>query len=239
MLTTHNKHVIVFDLDETLGFFQNFGLFYYTLQNYIHQPIPFQLFCDIMDLYPEILRPKIFSIIRYVLDVKKQYNVTIMIYTNNQGPKEWVQLIKQYFEYKLNQPIFSKIIYAFMINGRVIEPKRTSHDKTYKDLLRTTRLPKEAKICFIDDVYYDDMNDDNVYYLHIDPYVSSLHYTTMVERLVKSKLLGEINQKYLIKNMANAFMNVKYHRKTQKDYDMDIIIGKKIMMCLQEFFLEF
>ena len=61
----------------------------------------------------------------------------------------------------------------------------------------------------------------------------------MVERLVKSKLLGTINQKYLLKNMANAFENVVFHKKTQKDYDMDIIIGKKIMMCLQEFFLEF
>uniref|UniRef100_A0A6C0EG65 FCP1 homology domain-containing protein n=1 Tax=viral metagenome TaxID=1070528 RepID=A0A6C0EG65_9ZZZZ len=239
MLETHNKHVIVFDLDETLGFFQNFGLFYYTLQNYMQQPISFQLFCDMLDLYPELLRPKIFSIIKYILDVKEEYNVTIMIYTNNQGPKEWVQLIKRYFEYKLNRPIFTKIIYAFMINGRVIEPMRSTHNKTYRDLLRTTRLPKEAKICFIDDVYYDEMTDDNVYYLDIVPYVSSLHYSTMVERLVKSKLLGTINQKYLIKNIANAFINVKYHHKTQKDYEIDIIIGKTIMMCLQEFFLEF
>jgi|TARA_B110000285_G_scaffold173659_1_gene194620 hypothetical protein len=232
------KHVVVFDMDETLGYFQNMGIFYYTLQNYIQHQITFEIFCKLIDLYPQILRPKIFSILKYLIEVRRTTKLEIMIYTNNQGPKEWVQLIKNYFEYKLNTEIFTKIIRAFMVNGKVIEPKRTSHNKTYKDLLRTTRIPKEAKICMIDDVYYDGMENNNVYYLHIDPYVSSLHYTTMVDRLIDSKILGTLNKKHLLKNMTNAFAGVKFYEKSDKTREIDIIVGKTIQIGLQEFFQE-
>ncbi len=238
-MTNKGKKVIVFDLDETMGYFQNFGLFFYTLQNYIKQTLTFENFCNLLDLYPEILRPKIFSIFKFILNHKEYENIDIMIYTNNQGPKEWVQFIKSYFEYKLNSKIFSKIIYAFMINGKKIELNRTTHYKTYKDLLRTSRIPKSAKVCFIDDVYYETMEDDNLYYIHIEPYVSSLHYSTMVERLVKSKLITNLNEKYLLKNMSNAFSNVKFFKKNNDDYEMDIIIGKKILSGLQDFFQNF
>tara|TARA_Y100000022_G_scaffold155171_1_gene137288 strand:+ start:1529 stop:2245 length:717 start_codon:yes stop_codon:yes gene_type:complete len=238
-MTNKGKKVIVFDLDETMGYFQNFGLFFYTLQNYLQQTITFEIFCNLLDLYPEILRPKIFSIFKFILNHKEYENIDIMIYTNNQGPKQWVQFIKSYFEYKLNSKIFSKIIYAFMINGKKIELNRTTHQKTYKDLLRTSKIPKSAKVCFIDDVYYETMEDDNVYYIHIEPYVSSLHYSTMVERLVKSKLITNLNEKYLLKNMSNAFSNVKFFKKNNADYEMDIIIGKKILSGLQDFFQNF
>jgi hypothetical protein len=238
-MTNKGKKVIVFDLDETMGYFQNFGVFFYTLQNYIKQTLTFENFCNLLDLYPEILRPKIFSIFKFVLNHKEYENIDIMIYTNNQGPKEWVQFIKGYFEYKLNSKIFSKIIYAFMINGKKIEMNRTTHDKSYKDLLRTSRIPKSAKVCFIDDVYYETMEDDNLYYIHIEPYVSSLHYSTMVERLIQSNIINNLNKKYLLKNMSNAFSNIRFYKKTQDDYDMDIIIGKKILTGLQEFFYDF
>ena len=125
MLETHNKHVIVFDLDETLGCFVQFGLLLlHTAKLYATTHIFPAYFVICWTYIQNYCDAKIFSIIKYILDVKEEYNVTIMIYTNNQGPKEWVQLIKRYFEYKLNRPIFTKIIYAFMINGRVIEPKR-------------------------------------------------------------------------------------------------------------------
>ena len=238
-MTNKGKKVIVFDLDETMGYFQNFGVFFYTLQNYIKQTLTFENFCNLLDLYPEILRPKIFSIFKFVLNHKEYENIDIMIYTNNQGPKEWVQFIKGYFEYKLNSKIFSKIIYAFMINGKKIEMNRTTHVKSYKDLLRTSRIPKSAKVCFIDDVYYETMEDDNLYYIHIEPYVSSLHYSTMVERLIQSNIINNLNKKYLLKNMSNAFSNIRFYKKTQDDYDMDIIIGKKILTGLQEFFYDF
>lgn len=234
-----NKHVVVFDLDETLGYFQNIGIFYYTLKNYLQHDIPFDVFCRLVDLYPEVLRPKIFSILKYLIGVQETGNLDVMIYTNNQGPEEWVQLIVKYFEHKLNTKIFSHTIRAFMVNGKIIEPRRTTHDKTYKDLLRTTRIPKETKICMIDDIYYDGMTNDNVYYLHIDPYITSLHYTTMVDRVVSSNILGPLNPKSLVKNMSNAFANIVFYTKTTKDCEIDVIVGKQILMGIQEFFQEF
>ena len=34
-----------------------------------------------------------------------------------------------------------------MINGKKIELNRSTHQKTYKDLLRTSKIPKSAKVC--------------------------------------------------------------------------------------------
>ena len=41
-----------------------------------------------------------------------------MIYTNNQGPKEWTQMIKHYIETRLEYNLFDKIIGAFKIKGK-------------------------------------------------------------------------------------------------------------------------
>lgn len=234
-----NKKAIIFDLDETMGYFQNFGIFFYTLQNYLGQTFTSDVFNKLIDLYPEILRPLIFDILKFILDNKKYHDLKIMIYTNNQGPKEWIQLIKNYFENKLKTKIFDKIIYAFMINGKKIEPARTTHQKTYKDLLKTTKIPRNTKICFIDDVYFEEMEDDNVYYINIEPYTCSLNYVTMVKRLIESKIFQNVDEKYLIKNMANAFKNIKFPAKKKEDYEIDVIISKKIIMGLEDFLLDF
>ena len=74
-----------------------------------------------------------------------------MIYTNNNGPKEWAASICRYYENRIGEPLFDRIIGAFMIGDEVIEPNRTTSQKTHEDLLRCTELPAETEICFIDD----------------------------------------------------------------------------------------
>ena len=63
MLTS--PKIVVFDLDETLGYFTQFGIFYDCLNNYLKNEMFLsenEDFNTLMDLYPELIRPKMFSI---------------------------------------------------------------------------------------------------------------------------------------------------------------------------------
>ena len=102
------KHkVVVFDVDETLGNFIQFSLFGHALEDYFEQPgIIYRYFNDLVDLYPEIIRPNMVRILDYIRK-KKNAGVCskVMIYTNNTGPKKWVEHIRDYFETKLRDSV--------------------------------------------------------------------------------------------------------------------------------------
>ena len=64
--------IVVFDLDETLGYFTEFGIFCDCLNNYFKKSnYSDQHFNELLDLYPLFLRPKILTILQY-LQTKKE-----------------------------------------------------------------------------------------------------------------------------------------------------------------------
>ena len=67
--------IVVFDLDETLGYFTEFGIFWDCLTHYSKDKNELSLtqsdFNDILDLYPEFLRPNIINILNYLKNKKK------------------------------------------------------------------------------------------------------------------------------------------------------------------------
>ena len=68
---TISSKIVVFDVDETLGYFVEFGIFWSSIIAYkIHQKINYELtqddFNKILDLYPEFIRPNIISILNYL-----------------------------------------------------------------------------------------------------------------------------------------------------------------------------
>ena len=97
--------IVVFDLDETLGYFVELGMLWDALNDYIQRhkidkPIDQTLFNEVLDLYPEFLRPNILKILLYLKKRKQKSHCSkILIYTNNQGPKEWAISIKNYFSF--------------------------------------------------------------------------------------------------------------------------------------------
>ena len=124
------SRIVVFDMDETLGYFVEFGVFWESLVAYIksqtqegEKPIISQdLFNQVFELYPEFMRPNILSILKYLKHKKETKHCNgIMIYTNNQGPKEWAFYIKEYYEKKINFKLFDQIICAFKVNGKQVE----------------------------------------------------------------------------------------------------------------------
>jgi hypothetical protein len=239
--------IVVFDLDETLGYFVELGVFWDCLKRYLFKNTKSVLhendFFDILELYPEFLRPDIINILIY-LKKKKDNDACekLLIYTNNQGNKQWTQKIISYFEEKLNYKLFDQVIAAFKINGKIVEIGRTSHDKSYNDFIKCTKLPKTAEICFIDDNYFPGMYNKNVYYINLKPYVHDLNFDEMLTRFKNS----EIGKKYLKTSELNTFTDYMNHEfklynytwteKKQDDYEIDQILSKQLLIYLEKFF---
>ena len=237
--------IVVFDLDETLGYFTEFGIFWdcliYYLKNKNKDTITQSDFNDILDLFPEFLRPNIINILNYLKNKKQSLCChKMMIYTNNSGPKEWAHHIIDYFSKKINYKLFDQLISAFKINGKVVEVCRTTHDKTYNDFIKCTKLPVNAEICFLDDTFYPEMANDNIYYINVKPYYHDLKFEYMLDKFSKSDIGKKIinNDDNFIKIMNEHIKLYKYEciGKETNEYEMDKIVGKQIVKHLQEFF---
>lgn len=242
--------IVVFDLDETLGYFVEFGIFWDCLNRYIlYKKATFLLtqkdFNNMLDLYPEFLRPNIIPILNYLKNKKEMDHCDkLMIYTNNQGQPIWSNQLKNYFEYKMNYALFDQIIGAFKINGKRIEICRTSHDKSYHDFIKCTKLPLHAEICFIDDNYFPDMHNKNVYYINLKPYIHDLDFLSMISTFYNSECGKEIMEKgNFEKEDFEKFMKKEFKlynytliKKKEEEIKIDFIISKQILVHLEEFF---
>jgi len=234
--------IVVFDLDETIGYFTEYGIFWDCLENYLKMKNKKNLtqndFDSILDLFPEFLRPNIINILTY-LKQKKHSKCChkMMIYTNNTGPKEWAHKIIKYLEKKINYKLIDQIIAAFKVNGKKVEICRTTHNKSHKDLVKCSKIPANAEICFLDDSFYPEMAHDNIYYINIKPYVYDLPYEVMVDRLQNSGLLNiedPTSMKiYMLEYMKNY--NYMYVKKDQNTHNVDKILSKKILQHLHVF----
>ena len=218
--TNNHKKIIVFDLDETIGHFTQLGIFYDIINNFYKeydnykfiQYIKKPTFDELMNIYPEFLRPNMIQILQYIKKEKDKNKIdNVMIYTNNQGHNTWANMIVKYLNKQINEHLIKNIIRAFKIGNTKIEPNRTSHMKTYNDFLRCTKLPKNTKICFIDDVEHKGMIHDNVYYINILPYEHKLPVYELLDRYTRF-----LATKYIIPRKKNEALYYT-HFKNFKD----------------------
>tara|TARA_B100000902_G_scaffold2500_1_gene3166 strand:- start:2607 stop:3404 length:798 start_codon:yes stop_codon:yes gene_type:complete len=232
------EKIVVFDLDETLGNFIELGMFWNALEDFHGHKLPEAHFFEVMDMFPEFLRPNITEIMRFLLDKKRKGKCNhIMIYTNNQGPKSWARMIGNYFDKKLGEKTFDRIIAAFKVRGKVVEVCRTSHDKSVKDFFRCTKIPENAEICFLDDQYHPLMKHERVFYINVKPYVYSIPFKTMAERYYDNSIIEENKEEFVstIEKCMNRY-GYKTISKDELEQDVDMVISKKIMLHLEDFF---
>ena len=235
--------IVIFDLDETLGYYTEFGMFWDSIKEYlklIKSTIILNQhdFNKMLDLYPEFNRQNIIKILNYLKHKKKTNECDkIMIYTNNQGANDWAQMLISYFEAKINYKLFDQIICAFKVQGKQVEKNRTTHLKTYTDLVKCTKIPHDAQICFLDDVYYPGMTRDNVYYINLKPYIYDLKFDVMITRFINSNIIPSLPTSCrgnLIDSMRKYAYT--YVGKSEKDHTIDKIISKKVLQHLHIFF---
>lgn len=236
--------IVVFDLDETLGYYTEFGMLWDAIIHIknnnpnLNISLDQTFFNKLLDLYPEFIRPNMINILNYLKE-KKHHNhcQKLMLYTNNQGPKEWAQHIVKYFETKINHKIFDQIICAFKVGGKQVEMCRTTHMKTHKDFIRCTKIPEDTQICYLDDVLYPGMKHDNIYYINVKPYVHDLPFQEIAERLSKSGIISDAptSMKDEIVKYLKSY-NYTYVGKTRVEHEVDKILSKKILHHLRIFF---
>lgn len=244
--------VVVFDLDETLGYFFQLGQLWDLMHFYIEKnkksmyvKLTQTEFTELLNLFPEYLRPNIFSILKYLKHKKEKRQCNgVMLYTNNQSHRSWATLIVNYLNDKTNFSLFDQIISAFKVNGQRIEICRTTNEKTVDDFIRCTKLPANTEICFLDDVYHPEMTGDNVYYIKLNPYTYNLSQSEMIKRVLNSDLGKRIigNERtgtdsfetFIVENFNN--IHSVHVEKTQEEYEIDKIVSKKTMILLQDFF---
>lgn len=246
-MTSHlvKKKTIVFDMDETLGHFSELNMFWTSLKEYlflknlshhINDKHKETTFFRLLDIYPEFLRPNIIGILKYLRIKQEQGDVDkIMIYTNNNGPKDWVLSIRDYFNAKLGYPIFDNVIAAFMVNGKIVEPKRTTFFKTYEDLVNCTKLSKHAEVCFIDDQYHPHMINDKVYYIYTQPYIIRIDFAEMISRFLKSNIVKIQEHSEFAEFMLYKLKNYAYTITKMQITDDDRQMSQEIIRYLQSF----
>ena len=178
--------VIVFDLDDTIGHFEELSIFLYGLQNIFGRKITDAYIHNLLDLWPKFLRVGLIDILETIKKQKKKDKcVKAIIYTNNMGPRSWTFSIKNYLEKKVNYPIFDKVITAFRPNDK--SNCRSSHSKSYSDLLKCTGYKENAIFLFLDDQYHPYMRHKNITYLHLHPYNYGMPFNKMINTYVSSK----------------------------------------------------
>ena len=233
------RKMVVFDLDETLGQFVEIGMFWDALKYILDiKEESKNDFFKVMDTFPEFLRPKIIDILEHLANMKKRKLCdSVMLYTNNQGPKSWARLITSYFDKKINTKLFDHIIAAFKVRGKIVELCRTGHDKKYDDLIRCARVPPGTQICFLDDQHHPLMENDNVYYINVKPFSYSLPYAVMAERYYDNHNVDMRKDIFIsaVKKYMNQY-NYKVVNKGDDEKAVDIVISKQIIMHLNQFF---
>ena len=246
----HSEKVIIFDMDETLGYFYEFSIMLDAIEKYYNKKLTFNQMCCVLDLYPEYFRPSIFTILKYLSNLKEKKIIRkLFIYTNNQGGRKWTTFIKKYIEQKINYPIFDQVIQAFKINGVQIEKSRTTHQKSHKDFIKCTKISDKSKICFIDDQEHPKMEHDNVYIININPYKYCLNQKIMINRFIRYTISDTIFDKIIkqnieifkhhVKNTFNNIYKYQYIEKLDKEYIVDKVVSKRLVFLLHDFIENF
>ena len=235
-----SQKTITFDLDETLGDFGDLYILWKEIEHLIPIPHRETVFRELLDLFPEFLRPGILPILEFLLH-KKQIGICshVFLYTNNQCPKEWTHRIIQYFSERTPN-LFDQIICAFKINNQRIEPLRTTHSKTYSDLIRCTLLPKHSEVCFVDNTFHPKMVNERVYYIQPKSYKHGLSHTEMIHRFVTkwtSTPVPDNIEKNLQDTFARYMSTMEMSKKGGCSQLESIHVSQKIMYHLKEYFL--
>lgn len=196
--------IIIFDLDDTIGHFEQLAIFIYGLQSIIDKKLDVHYIHKLLDLWGRFLRPGIFDILELIKKKKKRdSSIKVIIYTNNNGPRSWTLSIKSYLERKINYHIFDRVITSYSPNKK--GNCRTTYNKTLDDIIRCTGYSKNDKFLFLDDQNHPNMIHPKIKYVRLIPYRYNIPFEKMVDSYLDSPNCNLIRKKYI--NKFQAFMH--------------------------------
>ena len=246
---TKSKKYIVFDLDETIGSFSEvYSLFLKlkTIEQEEKKEIcknDKELLFHLLDLNPEFFRYGIEIVFKYLYEKKKHNkDLHLYIYTNNCClPITWTSWISEYLEQKWQtKNLFTNIVRAFKIKGKIIEPNRSSLSKKYEDFIKCVQIDENSQLCFIDNIEHKGMKHKNVYYLKPKPYYHYVNKNNILDRFFDS--IYGIKMENQIDNFSEKIKKIYLHEKdeqytrSEEDFEIDVLISKNILEHIQKFF---
>ena len=166
-----SEKIIVFDLDNTIGFFEQFIL---VLNCISKTDISYN---ELFDLFPECFRPNIFEIFTFLLQQKKSHKIKgVLLYSNNND--FFVNKVIEYIHYKLNDTLFDCVITKE-------HPYRKAKLKHIDDLIECSNgiITFFSKICFIDDKQHLSMITEQVFYIRCENYTYYLSNKEINKRI--------------------------------------------------------
>ena len=109
-------------------------------------------------------------------------------------------------------------------------------------MVNCTQIPKDTKVCFLDDQFHPEMKHDNVFYINVKPYTDNIPFKEMSERYyAKYKqyvdYAPDIFHKKIVDHMKRY--NFTVVTKSLDAKKVDRIISKKIVIYLEEFFYKY
>ena len=241
------KVTVVFDLDETIGHFWQIGNLWESIKYLKGNKFGERDFHKILDMFPHVFRPGIFEVFKYLKAQKiRDRNIKIVIYSNNQGPPAWANMIKRYIEKKINyKNLFDKVITAWKVNGVIYNKCRKTNEKTYSEIVRCAKLNKDTEIFFVDDAYHPRMFNKKTDYMHIKEYKFAYDIDEMVDKYLNSSCCKKLSKKSLL-NLKSKLPNyvrrldwgyVKYtngNKPSQKEMELGNDVLKNIKLFLKE-----
>jgi len=167
------EKIIVFDLDNTIGFFEQFIF----ILNSISKTETDISYNHLFDLFPECFRPNIFEIFNYLIQQKKTNKIKgVLLYSNNND--FFVKKVIEYIHYKLNDTLFDCVITKE-------HPYRKVKLKHIDDLIECSNgiITFFSKICFIDDKQHPSMITEQVFYIRCENYTYYLSNKEINKRI--------------------------------------------------------
>jgi hypothetical protein len=222
--------VIVFDLDHTIGDFFVIGLIWNFMKKTIGNlnQYDFNIICS---LFPEIIRFNIIPILNYIhVRINITSSIKVLIYTNNKGGKNWIDMIIGYIESKMDSNIIYKII-------------ENTNKKSYKDLIHKSHIPRSAKILFIDDYYHSYMKHEKVTYLNVKKYNFYVNNDILINTITNSEYINRkipINMRNQFKSLFKNYVikNNRNNNKKDSEKRVDHIVSRMILNYVRTFLNE-
>lgn len=215
--------IIIFNVDYTLGCFDDIYFLYYWITNHLDPNIQSILNDDISRLLKHYFSPNIFDIFRYLAECKENRKIkSVVLYSNNIYGRFWVNEIATYINKVLCFPLIGDIISSFtVINPLHHESdfRRKKHVKSYHDVSNILKLRTKHKIINIDCMYYSEMDVDNVYTIRLKPYYIYKSLSVIIENLLYKIAYynkDDLFQK-LFNNMHIDYQVYKKHVNNEKD----------------------
>ena len=103
---------IIFDLDETLGYFSQIYIIILRLEELYKIKLSYGQYYKIFEKYENIFRPGIFVLLAYLNALKNKYDFKIILYTNTTLPDSFLGNIIKYLNDRIHNKanIFDDII---------------------------------------------------------------------------------------------------------------------------------